>query len=355
MSTVDCNKEIKGYHAGEVTLSNNDQKEMRGRRDNGRTRLRNGLTKAEKPHPTEFSSQGSYAMRTMVQDSESDYDIDDGVYFEKDDLKDVDGTHLGARDARQRVRNALKDDRLAFDAVIKTNCVRQKYPQGYHIDIPVYRMIRSMDIWGNEVVEYELASGNAWVKSDARKVTRWYNDVVGSELKTGEADSSQLRRITKLTKKMARSRSTWKNKTTSGICITKLVVDNFVPAPERDDRSLRDTWAAIETKLAISLRIPHPVYLDQNLAEEGNEEVSFFCDCLNSALETLGVLDKHDCTREKAGKAWDKVFNTDYFSDQIIQEESSAKSLLRPAAPAMAGLTFPDKPVTPNKSSGFAQ
>ena len=354
MSAIDCNKEMKGYHANEVTLSNDDQKEMRDRRDNGRTRLRNGLTKADKPHPKEFSSQGSYAMRTMVQDDDSDYDIDDGVYFEKDDLKDADGNHLGARDTRQRVRNALKDDRLTYDAVVKTNCVRQKYPEGYHIDIPVYRTIRSKDIWGKEVVEYELASGDDWVKSDARKVTRWYNDAVGSELKAGEADSSQLRRVTKLTKKMARSRSTWKSKTTSGICITKLVIDNFVSGAGRDDDSLRDTWKAIKVKFAFSLRIVHPVYPNKNLAEEGNEEVSFFRDCLNDALETIEVLDDRDCTRKKACQAWDTVFNTDYFSDQVAKEESATKSLLRPAATAMAGLSFPDRPVTPNKSSGFA-
>ncbi|MBN6359262.1 hypothetical protein JZM13_28825, partial [Escherichia coli] len=71
------------------------------------------------------------------------------------------------------------------DAVVKTNCVRQLYPDGYHIDIPVYRSFITKDFWGNETTEYELASGDEWTKSDARKVTRWYNNAVASELKTG--------------------------------------------------------------------------------------------------------------------------------------------------------------------------
>ena len=167
-------------------------------------------------------------MRTMVQDDQCDYDIDDGVYFEIDDLTDSDGSHLGASDARTRIRKALKDDRLAFDAVVKTNCVRQKYPDGYHIDIPVYRVIRLTDIYRNEVVEYELASDEDWVESDARAVTKWYNDAIGEELKSGGSDYSQTRRVTRLTKKMARSRIAWKKQTTSGICISKLVVDNIV-------------------------------------------------------------------------------------------------------------------------------
>lgn len=97
MTSIDCNKEIKGYHADEVNLSNEDRREMRGRRDSGRTRLKNGLTNAGHALPKEFSSQGSYAMRTMIQDDACDYDIDDGVYFDKEDLKDADGYYLGAR------------------------------------------------------------------------------------------------------------------------------------------------------------------------------------------------------------------------------------------------------------------
>lgn len=353
MATINCHKEMRGYHVDEVNLSNDDQAEMRKRRDSGRARLRSGLTKASHPLPDEFSSQGSYAMRTMVQDNACDYDIDDGVYFDKEDLKDSNGDYLGARDTRSRVRDALKDDRLAYDAVVKTNCVRQQYPDGYHIDIPVYRTIYSKDIWNNELIEYELASGDDWVKSDARRVTRWYNDAVGSELKTGQSDTSQLRQITKLTKKMARSRVAWKKKTTSGICISTLVVDHFVARPDRDDDALRDTWTAIKAQLAFSQRISHPVYADKNLAEEGDECVVFFRDCLDDALETLKVLDEYDCSRKKAGDTWDKVFNTDYFSAHIAKDATAAESLLQPAAVA-AGLTFPSRPVVPNKSSGFA-
>ena len=132
MTLINCNKEMKGYHSEKVTLSNTDQSEMRDRRDNGRKRLENGLIRVSHPLPKDFSSQGSYAMRTMVQDDLCDYDIDDGIYFNKEDLKDGDGNYLGAQDARKLVRKALKDDRLAYDAVVKTNCVRQLYPDGYH-------------------------------------------------------------------------------------------------------------------------------------------------------------------------------------------------------------------------------
>lgn len=352
MSKNDCHKEMKGFHADEVTLSKPEQDEMRGRRDNGRTRLKKGLADNGHPAPSEIASQGSYAMRTMVQDPECDYDIDDGVYFEKNDLKKKDGTDLTALEARQRVRAALKDDRLAFDAVVKKNCVRQKYPDGYHIDIPVYRIIRGKDLYGNETKHFELASGDNWVKQDARAVTSWYNNAIGQELKTGESDTSQTRRVTKLTKKLARSRMAWKPKTASGICITKLVIDHMSRIVNRDDDAVRETWKAIKARLDLSLRVPHPIDPAQNLTDSGDEGVKFFRECLTDALKKLEVLDRYDCTKGKALDAWDSVFNTKHFSAQA--ESDTAKSLLKPAATATAGLTFPSKPVVPNKSSGFA-
>ena len=351
MSAIVCNKEMTSYHAEEVTLSTTDQAEMRKRRDNGRVRLKNGLTKAGHPLPKDIASQGSYAMRTMVEDPDCDYDIDDGVYFDKDDLKDAQGAHLGARAARVRVREALKDERLAYDAVVKNNCVRQKYPDGYHIDIPVYRIVRSQDYWGNVTTAYELASGDDWVTSDARAVTKWYNDAVGQELKSGDVDYSQTRRITKLTKKFARSRASWKSQTTSGICLSKLVVDSIVTVSGRDDDALRATWQVIKARLDWTLQVDHPILIGKQLAKWDDAGVSFFRDCLADALKKLEVLDTADCTRENALKAWDSVFNSTHFATQL--SKSNGHSLLRPAAAASA-LAFPDRPIVPNKSSGFA-
>src|SRR5690606_2119102 len=123
------------------------------------------------------------------------------------------GNYLTPLAARQRVCKALKqDDRLKHDAVVKTNCVRQPYPEGYHIDIPVYRITDVEDTSGDTIDQYELASGDNWVFSDARAVTRWFNNLVG-ELNAGESDGSQMRRVTKLTKRFARSRNSWKSKT----------------------------------------------------------------------------------------------------------------------------------------------
>jgi hypothetical protein len=351
MSKNDCHKEMKGYHAAEVSLSVPDQTEMRKRRNAGRTRLKSGLADAGHPAPKEIASQGSYAMQTMIEDAECDYDIDDGVYFDKEDLKKSDGTYLTAPGSRKRVRDALKDDRLTYDAVVKKNCVRQKYPEGYHIDIPVYRIVKGQDVFGNATEHFELASGEDWVKQDARAVTRWYKSKVGQELKSGESDNNQMRRCTRLTKRMARNRVAWKAKTTSGICLTKLLVDHMVSISGRDDDALHATWKAMKAQLDVSLRIVHPVDTSKNLAEHDDEQVKFFRDCLGEALKKLEVLDKPECTKRQALDAWDSVFNTRYFSEHASEEP---KSLLKTAAAASGAISFPNRAVVPNKPSGFA-
>jgi len=326
MNDIDCHADITAYHREKVTLPDKEQRDMRTRRDAGRTRLKNGLETAGQPQPYEICSQGSYQMRTMVQDPDNDYDIDDGAYFLGNDLQDH-GIALTPLEARQRVCDALKwDGRFKQEAEVKNNCVRQIYTEGYHIDVPVYRIMKTEDEAGNATEYFELASGNDWILSDARAVTKWFNDLVG-ELNKGQEDGSQMRRVTKLTKKFAR-RKDWKDKAISGITITKLVVDHFVESKDRDDKALRKTWQAIHDALLISTEVKHPV-VDQNLSEESDNKVVFFRDCLGGALEDLSVLNKANCTQAQACKAWDQVFDTDFFSDRcdISMEAASAPSI----------------------------
>ncbi|MGU3779200.1 cyclic GMP-AMP synthase DncV-like nucleotidyltransferase [Burkholderia metallica] len=306
----DCHKEMSSFHGEEVTLTQTQRNEMRERRNNGRTRLESGLERDGHPLP-DHHSQGSYAMHTMVQDDDNEYDIDDGAYFKEGDLADANGNSLTPRQAKDRVRDALaQDKRMANDAEVHRNCVRQPYPQGYHIDIPVYRTIVETDAHGRQTEKYELASENTWEVSDAREVTRWFKDQVS---KAGD-NAKQLRKVVRLTKFYARSRKAWKERTGSGITITRLVCDEFAAVKDRDDQSLRDTWKRIHARLLRSLRVEHPVG-ETPLAKEGDEKVAFLRDKLQEALDDLLVLD-NDPTRGEARAAWDKVFDTDFFCKQ---------------------------------------
>lgn len=331
MSIFDCSKEMKGFHNDCVTLRESDRHDMRQRRNAGRKRLQTGLEAKNLPLPARHSSQGSYAMRTMIQDDECDYDIDDGVYFNRDDLSDKHGDRLTPEQAKRRVADALnRDNRLNENAKILKNCVRQNYPEGYHIDMPVYRLAPGKeesepdDGETDSSRECELASGDSWVPSDARAVTTWFDNKKKDLNDSKEASGYQMRRIVRLTKAFARSRKVWKPKVCSGITLTKLICDELSSYDARDDQCLYETWKSIGARLDTSTIVNHPVG-DTPLAEEGDSEVTFFKEKLDSALETLSVLED-GCTRGEALEAWDEVFNTDYFSNQPGPDEPEDKS-----------------------------
>lgn len=322
MAFFDCGKDIRDFHNEEVTLGATEQKDMRDRRDNGRRRLEIGLDDAEAPQPSLTCSQGSYAMHTMVHDDDLDYDIDDGIYFDYDDLLDAVGNELTPQQTKERVCAALsRDERFTNPATVLPKCVRQVYGAGYHIDMPTYRIRIEREGEVDEREVFELAGDSSWDESDARATTRWFRNKV-SEL-NGESggDGRQMRRIVRLTKAFARSRNEWKDKTTSGIVMSKLVVDHFVAVPDRDDESLLRTWEAIHDQLSTSTAVAHPINASP-LAEEFNPKVVFFRDKLEWALVELEIVEEADCTRAEARAAWDSVFNIDYISKRPDPKDS---------------------------------
>src|SRR5882724_11261508 len=253
----DSAKDLLAYHNDEVTLRRAEQKNMRERRDANRKRLKDGLKKAGRPAPLNFETQGSYAMLTMIQHPAKDYDIDDGVYFDADDLKDERGAEMSALEVRQMVRDALDDGSFKRKPEVRMNCVRVYYDAGYHVDIPVYRMRVEKSASGEEMTIVELASAD-WKRSDARDVTEWFNEENENQSPDTE-NGRQLRRVAREIKKYARSRESWIDSILSGFGITKLVTECFRGNAGREDEALLNTIRAIRDRLDRDLVIKHPV------------------------------------------------------------------------------------------------
>jgi cyclic GMP-AMP synthase DncV-like protein len=244
----DCAKDVLSYHNDQITLPIDEQNNMRDRRDANRTRLTEGLKKAKRPAPSHFETQGSYAMRTMIQLPGKNWDIDDGVYFKAVDLTGERGGEMSALEARQMVRDALDDGSFTTKPEVRTKCVRVYYNAGYRVDIPVYRIRIEKDLFGTEVEIVELAGAN-WIRSDAREVTKWFNDE--NEKQSPDTENGrQLRRLTRDVKKYARSRESWAGNILSGFGITKLVTECFRGSATREDEALVNTLRAIRDRLA---------------------------------------------------------------------------------------------------------
>lgn len=329
LNMYNCHEDILAYHNEKVTLPRPERKEMRDRRDTNRQRLTDGLKRDEEPSIIGCRSQGSYAHRTMVQHPEKDYDIDDGAFFWKEDLKGPKGGDKSARDTKEMVRKALHDERFARPPEVRTNCVRIYYNEGYHVDVPVYRQVKVTNNWSEEEVFCELASWD-WKRSDPTEVTRWFD----RENKAQSPDTTngrQLRRQTRLIKSFARSRESWRPRIATGFMITTLIVDECYHSNlDREDGSLYRTMRALRDRLERDLEIRHPVVNGEKLTRGVDDgRTRFLRDKLTWAIDELDVIFDPDCTREKALRAWDKVFGTDFFRSRLTaagDENQSNKS-----------------------------
>lgn len=313
----DCASDIVAYHDDKVTLLRSQRTEMRDRRNRNRERLLTRLKANEMPVPQKFIKQGSYAMLTMVQDSNNDYDIDDGVYFTQVSLRDKHGNDMSAEEARQMVCDALQYGPFSKQPEMKKNCVRIFYSAGYHVDMPVYR-IRDLD------GEYELACGDKWILSRAADVENWF-DKTNRTRSPDEINGRQFRRIVRILKKFARSRDSWKETISGGFTITKLAEECYEANKEREDIALRDTMRSMRDRLIGNLEVRHPVTPGSLLTTGPNDSTTkFLRDKLEDALRDLQILDEQDCTRKQALAAWDEVYDTNFFSSRCQDQDQSS-------------------------------
>ncbi len=330
-----CDKDIRDYHREEVALSKSQRQKLKDRRDSNRNRLRSGLEKNEDPEPKKSVSQGSYAMRTVIQEPNDAYDIDDGVVFTKESLKGPKGGDKSPLDARKMVRDAVHSDTFTTPPKVKTNCVRVYYNDGPHVDIPVYREVE--DWLGDK--SYELASAE-WKKSDPDGVNDWFKDWLERKKDSGQDHSRELIRLLKSICKNRQSYSL-----PSGFVITVLIEEKYGTAHDRLDLDLRDVISALYDRLRLDLWVKHPVVDGEWLIDGASEhKTRNLRDLLKAALDNLAVLDQPNCTRSKALKAWKKVLRTDFFDERIAEAEEEEKTKSAAAAAALGSAAEPWAP-----------
>jgi hypothetical protein len=303
---IDCDLEIRKFHDDKVTLKKEDQDTLRGNRDANQSRLKDRLDKNKDPLPKKFVKQGSYAMRTMIQNKKNDYDIDDGALFDRAELKDK-----APLDARKMVCTALQDSRFKRQPEVLKNCIRVYYDEGHHVDIPVYRNTESDK-------GYELASSE-WKESDPEGVNSWFKDCKKRQIDEGE----QFVRLVRLLKAFSRSRESWKSP--SGFAITVLANECIKSVFSKEDEALRSAMKNICDRLKSNLEVQHPV-VSESLSTGKETKFSNLLNYLTDALSDLEVLDNLSCSKLNALKAWKSVLNTDFFDEQIAVE-SEKKSL----------------------------
>jgi hypothetical protein len=286
-----------------------------------------------------FKPQGSFAMQTVIQTrfTDEEYDIDDGLVLWRHQLLNKDGAELTAMEVKEKVREALKDERFSRQPKLCSNCVRVYYAdedeEKHHVDFPVYR--KWVDAEGNTI--RELASEAKWERSDPTQVNVWFEDLVQTRNTVQEGWGSQLRHLVQLLKRFCRSRPDTEWDMPNGMKLTMLVVECQPGYHTRIDIAFRELINNLEGRLQFSKTIrnlAHPEKPTITRTESDRNVVELQNRC-KEAVDKLGELDKPSNENPESVRiVWDWIFKSDGFFKEIDEkrkEEEKKKDLMNKA------------------------
>ncbi len=314
----DYSQQIAAFLTEKVKLSQAFQEKLYAHRKANRDRLISrlpdyipDLTLSE----TSFYPQGSMAMGTIIQTrfKDEEYDIDDGLVLKKSQLKDKQGLELSCVTIKEKLREALKDDRFKRQPKIAKNAVRVFYAdtdeEKHHVDIPVYRIFEDEN--KNEI--QEIASETAWKPSNPTQVNAWFSNRVSALNKETACKGTQLRVLVQLFKRFARSRRDWN--LPNGMNLTMLVEECQPSYHPRIDEAFYNLLSKLYTRLIMSMEIVNRAHPDQPKLTQTPYDVKVvdLYKKIEEALSHLKVLMEDSCTCKDARTAWDFVFQSDGF------------------------------------------
>lgn len=339
----DYSVRIESFRKEKVRLPSNFEQKLLAHRTSNRDRLIHRLPEKIKGvtlGESSFKPQGSFAMRTVIQTKfrDEEYDIDDGVVLWKRQLVNKEGEPLTAVSVKEKVRDALKDDRFKRQPRLCTNCVRVFYAdedeEKHHVDFPVYR--KWVD--ENDDTIRELASEDNWVKSDPTQVNVWFDEVVEDRNKAMDGWGTQFRQLIQLLKRFCRSRPDTEWDMPNGMKLTMLVKECQPAYQERIDVMFRELLLKIHDRLQITMAILNLAHPDKPPITKTNTDsnvVELQTRC-KEALDKLKELDKQENDNADAARsAWDWIFRSkgffNEFDEKVKQEEAKTKALIEKA------------------------
>ena len=288
-----------------------------------------------------FKPQGSFAMQTVIQTrfKEEEYDIDDGLVLWKHQLVNKAGIEFTAIEVKEKVREALKDERFNRQPRLCTNCVRVFYAdtdeEKHHVDFPVYRSW--VDVNGNK--HRELAGESKWETSDPTQVTVWFDKIVQTRNAANEGYGTQVRHLVQLLKRFCRSRPDTEWDLPNGMKLTMLVAECQPDYHTRIDIAFRELLNNLEIRLRISKMIRNLAHPEKPVITrtESDRNVVELQNRCKEAIDKLEELDKPgNDNPDSARSVWDWIFKSDgllkELDDKRKEEEEKKKDLLNKAA-----------------------
>jgi hypothetical protein len=327
----DYSERIEKFREEKVRLSSAFLEDLLAHRNANRSRLKArlpdqipGVTVSD----SDFKPQGSVAVRAVIQTkfAEEEYDIDDGLVLEKDELVDERGNALTALDVKERVCAALQDDRFLKQPEVHHNCVRVFYSEEdeerHHVDFAIYRRFYV----GEEKIR-ELAGAEGWTRSDPTQVNAWFDDIVKVRNQESDGWGTQFRHLIHLLKRFCRSRRAWD--LPNGMKLTMLVAECQLNYADRIDEVFRDLLEKLDSRLTESKIIRNLAHPDQPaLTRSGaDQNVIDLHDRIKDGLERLETLDSpttNNCNSARA--VWDWIFQSEGYFDELDEERKKSEA-----------------------------
>lgn len=285
---ANCHDLFQDFY-GKIELASSKKEYLKKTRDAIRDKIIKYFKDTLKANVPKFLIQGSYAMATIVNPLDGEFDIDDGVYLQ----------NLGSDKSKwpkpETVHNWICKA-VAGHTKEKTQdkrtCVRVVYSGNYHIDLPIY------GIYNKKAYLAEKAK-LGWHISEPRNIVKWFR----SQTKT---KGDQLRRLVRYTKAWADYQSksgTFPN----GFTLTVLVAEGYEKS-ERDDSSFAGTMRNISDRLSESTVILNPVDKNEDLGKRISEfQMKNFKERLAYLLKNASSALKEE-SKVEACKKWKSEF-----------------------------------------------
>jgi len=333
----DYSNAIDAFWDEKVRLSTTFKEKLYNHRKANRDRLISRLpnTLGITINESNFKPQGSMAMQTIIQTrfADEEYDIDDGIVFEKDDLKNEKGEYFTTQYVREKIRKTLEDDRFCKQPRLCKNCVRVFYSEAdkekHHVDFPIYRKYEDE----NGDIVRELANEEKWIESDPTQVNNWFFNEIESRNKQKEGKGTQLRILIQLLKRFARSRQDWDMP--NGMKLTMLATECQDVFYEKTDRAFRELIKNICSRLENSKIIRNLAHPDKPEITRTKSDTNV-CNLLEKAglaINKLTELDAPYCDNKKARSIWDWVFMSDGFFEDFNSENEDSSNDIATASP----------------------
>lgn len=301
-------------------------------RDKNVERVREGTRVLRKENPdgsfpmfVDQFSQGSMAMHTVNEaQNNDDQDIDHALIYDADDAIE------NPADMRKFVLNAVKATSGNFktEPEAQTNAVTIWYEENYHVDLALYK--RKTDLFGFETYYH---AGETWEKRDPKAINEWFTKKK-DELSPQDSlftkvtvKPDQVRRVVRLFKFWANSRSDWSMP--SGLILSALAIEKFVPHNTRDDISFVSTLKAVRNRLMSNRDVRNPTDLALSLtsSEKSEKQILALLEKLDKWLNELeATLIQTSCAEEVAQKAWSKFFRNDWWGSDLKKTENALDS-----------------------------